>query len=115
MADPKQMEQVIYNILLNAIQAMEGRGGIVEIKSEALDGSVEVSIKDNGPGIPKEHLSRIFEPFFTTKPVGKGTGLGLSICAEILKKHSSNIRVESEMGKGTKFSFGITDGVTGNV
>ncbi|MEW6739891.1 MAG: ATP-binding protein [Nitrospirota bacterium] len=115
MADPKQMEQVIYNILLNAIQAMEGRGGIVEIKSEALNGSVEVAIKDNGPGIPREHLSRIFEPFFTTKPVGKGTGLGLSICAEILKKHSSNICVESEAGKGTKFSFRIMDGVTGNV
>ncbi len=115
MADPKQMEQVIYNILLNAIQALEGKGGIVEIKSEALNGSVEVTIKDNGPGIPKEHLSRIFEPFFTTKPVGKGTGLGLSICAEILKKHSSNICVESEVGKGTKFSFRIMGGVTGNV
>jgi len=115
MADPKQIEQVIYNILLNAIQSMEGRGGIVEIKSEALNGYVEVSIKDNGPGIQREYLSRIFEPFFTTKPVGKGTGLGLSICAEILKKHSSNIDVESEPGKGTKFSFRIMDGVAGNV
>lgn len=115
MADPKQMEQVIYNVLLNAVQAMEGKGGTVEIKSEVLNGSVEVTIKDNGPGIPREHLSRIFEPFFTTKPVGKGTGLGLSICSEILKKHGSNIRVESEAGKGTKFSFRITNGVTGNV
>lgn len=109
MADPKQMEQVIYNILLNAVQALEGSSGTVEIKSEASNGSVEVIIKDSGPGIPGEHLSRIFEPFFTTKPVGKGTGLGLSICSEILKKHGSVIRVESGIGKGTKFSFRITD------
>lgn len=105
MADPKQMEQVIYNVLLNAVQAMEGKGGTVEIKSEALNGSVEVTIKDNGPGIPREHLSRIFEPFFTTKPVGKGTGLGLSICSELVKKHGGSIFVESEIGRGTTFSI----------
>lgn len=105
MADPKQMEQVIYNVLLNAVQAMEGKGGTVEIKSEALNGSVEVTIKDNGPGIPREHLSRIFEPFFTTKPVGKGTGLGLSICSELVKNHGGSIFVESEIGRGTTFSI----------
>ncbi|MCL4457937.1 MAG: ATP-binding protein [Nitrospirae bacterium] len=110
MADPKQMEQVVYNILLNAVQSMEGTGGTAEVRSEAVNGAVEVTIKDDGPGIHREHLCRIFEPFFTTKPVGKGTGLGLSICSEILKKHGSNIRVESEKGKGAKFYFRLNDG-----
>ncbi len=109
MADPRQMEQVFHNILLNAIQALEGSGAI-EIESKVIGGSIEVSVRDSGPGIPREHLSRIFEPFFTTKPVGNGTGLGLSICSELVKKHGGSIFVESEIGRGTTFSIIIPIG-----
>ncbi|MFN3739711.1 MAG: two-component system sensor histidine kinase NtrB [Thermodesulfovibrionales bacterium] len=103
-ADQKQIEQVLYNILLNAVQALEGRkDGIIEIRTSGLDSTVQISISDNGPGIPREHLSLIFDPFFTTKPPGKGTGLGLSISSEIVKKHGGSLWVESEIGKGTTF------------
>jgi two-component system NtrC family sensor kinase len=106
MADEKQIEQVFYNIILNAVQALEGRSeGCIEINTMNLNSSVQVSIKDNGPGIPKEHLSLIFDPFFTTKPPGKGTGLGLSICSEIIKKHSGSIWVESRPGEGAVFNI----------
>ncbi len=106
MADEKQIEQVFYNIILNAVQALEGRSdGYIEIKTIRLNSSVQVSIKDNGPGIPKEHLSLIFDPFFTTKPPGKGTGLGLSICSEIIKKHGGSIWVESRQGEGAVFNI----------
>lgn len=102
--DQKQIEQVLHNILLNAVQALEGRkDGIIEIRTSGLDSTVQISISDNGPGIPREHLSLIFDPFFTTKPPGKGTGLGLSISLEIIKKHGGSIWVESESGKGTTF------------
>ncbi|HEX8947781.1 MAG TPA: ATP-binding protein [Dissulfurispiraceae bacterium] len=102
-ADPNQMEQVVFNIVLNAIHAMEGRSGTIEIKTRACDHEVEFSVKDSGIGIPGEHLGKIFDPFFTTKPVGKGTGLGLSICSGIIKEHGGSIRVESRTGEGTTF------------
>jgi two-component system NtrC family sensor kinase len=106
MADEKQIEQVFYNIILNAVQALEGMSkGCIEINTMNLNSSVQVSIKDNGPGIPKEHLSLIFDPFFTTKPPGKGTGLGLSICSEIIKKHGGSIWVESRPGEGAVFNI----------
>lgn len=103
-ADESQIEQVLHNIILNAIQAIDGReNGIIEIRTSASDSTVQISISDNGPGIPKEHLSLIFDPFFTTKPPGKGTGLGLSISLEIIKKHGGSIWAESESGKGATF------------
>lgn len=103
-ADESQIEQVLHNIILNAIQAIDGReNGIIEISTSASDSTVQISISDNGPGIPKEHLSLIFDPFFTTKPPGKGTGLGLSISLEIIKKHGGSIWAESEPGKGATF------------
>lgn len=103
-ADESQIEQVLHNIILNAIQAIDGReNGIIEIRTSASDSTVQISISDNGPGIPKEHLSLIFDPFFTTKPPGKGTGLGLSISLEIIKKHGGSIWAESEPGKGATF------------
>lgn len=104
LADPNQMEQVVHNIILNAVHALEGRdNGFIEIKTMSLNNTVEFSVKDNGTGISKEHLGRIFDPFFTTKPVGKGTGLGLSICTGIVHEHGGTIHVESEIGKGTTF------------
>lgn len=107
-ADPKQIEQVIINLLLNSIHAIEGRPeGTISIETECENHHVEVRVIDNGHGIPEEILPKVFDPFFTTKPVGKGVGLGLSICSGIVRDHDGSIHVESEGGKGTKFSLQI--------
>ncbi len=106
--DPKQIEQVVVNLLLNSIQAIEDMTDrTISIETGYTDSGVEVRVIDNGHGIPEEILPRIFDPFFTTKPVGKGVGLGLSICLGIIKDHDGSIHVESEKGKGSKFSFHI--------
>jgi two-component system NtrC family sensor kinase len=99
---PYQLNQVFMNILVNAGHAIEKRGQIT-IQTHVSGGFVYVEISDNGKGIAPEHLSRVFEPFFTTKPVGKGTGLGLSISYGIVRKHSGEIDVRSEVGAGTMF------------
>ncbi|HET7778644.1 MAG TPA: ATP-binding protein [Rudaea sp.] len=99
---PYQLNQVFMNILVNAGHAIEQRGTIT-IKTRASGDFVYVEISDTGKGIAPEHLARVFEPFFTTKPVGKGTGLGLSISYGIVRKHSGEIDVRSEVGTGTMF------------
>jgi len=103
VSDRGQLQQVFLNILNNAFAAVS-EGGRIEIvlAHEGAD-RVAVTIADNGVGIPKEHLQRIFEPFFTTKP-GVGTGLGLSITYGIVKKLGGEVRVESEVGAGTRFT-----------
>ncbi len=107
MADSHQIQQVLLNILVNAEQALTKvkRQGKLWVTSSAVGGYVRISITDNGPGIPKENISRIFDPFFTTKEVGQGTGLGLSVCHGIITAHNGNISVESEKGKGTTFTI----------
>jgi two-component system, NtrC family, sensor kinase len=102
-ASVTEMQQVLMNILHNAVDAMEKTGGTILITSQANDGQVRLSIADTGPGIPASNLGRLFDPFFTTKPVGKGTGLGLSICYGIIHKMGGRIDVESQVGKGTTF------------
>jgi len=104
-----QLNQVFMNLLVNAAQAMEKQGEI-RISTRADNGYVEISIADNGKGIPEENLSRIFDPFFTTKDVGKGTGLGLNMAYNIIKKHQGTIDVESMIGKGTTFTIRIPVG-----
>ena len=99
---PYQLNQVFMNILVNAGHAIEERGQIT-IETHASGDYVYVEISDTGKGIAPEHLGRVFEPFFTTKPVGKGTGLGLSISYGIVRKHSGEIDVRSEVGEGTMF------------
>jgi two-component system, NtrC family, sensor kinase len=99
---PHQLNQVFMNILVNAIQAIEGRGEVT-ISTFARDDAVFVEIEDSGVGIPPEHLSRIFEPGFTTKGVKVGTGLGLSIVHRIIQAHGGKIEVESQIGRGSKF------------
>jgi signal transduction histidine kinase len=98
--DPAQIHQVLLNMLLNAIQAIDGEGQIV-VKLDGLEHYVAVSISDNGPGIPPETLKNIFRPFFTTK--GHGTGLGLSLARRIIEDHGGSIEVSSTVGQGTTF------------
>jgi signal transduction histidine kinase len=99
-----QLNQVFMNLLVNAIQAIEGPGTIL-VSTKDVDKFVEIKIKDSGSGMSEEVRSKIFEPFFTTKAIGKGTGLGLSISYGIIEKHNGTIAVESEPGKGTAFKI----------
>lgn len=101
---PMQLNQVFMNLLVNAAQAIE-KNGLIKIKTFLKDEHVVVQISDNGIGIPEENLNKIFDPFFTTKDVGKGTGLGLGTAYNIVKKHHGEIRVESKVGKGTRFTI----------
>lgn len=109
-ADPVQLEQVLLNLLINARQAMLGKGGSITIKAQQTESSeVRIQVIDTGPGIPERLIPKIFQPFFTTKGTArkgetKGTGLGLAICKEIVEHHQGRIEVESEVGKGTTFS-----------
>lgn len=102
-ADPRQIEQVIFNLVINALQAI-GSSGSVEIRtSEMGSGKIEIRVRDTGSGIPEELQCKIFDPFFTTKPVGKGTGLGLSVCLGIIKDHNGSIYVDSRINEGATF------------
>lgn len=107
-ADPVQIGQVIDNLIQNAIHAMEGTRDPLLIIETGLKGKeIEISVTDNGTGIPDSVVQKIFDPFFTTKPVGKGVGLGLSICAGIIHAHDGSIGVESEPGRGTRIVFSV--------
>ncbi|MBI5180874.1 MAG: PAS domain S-box protein [Nitrospirae bacterium] len=103
MVDQHKMSQVMMNILLNAVQAMKGKGQI-RVKTFQEDGWCCIEVMDNGEGIPPNVFPKIFDPFFTTKDVGKGTGLGLAVSRGIVEKHSGRIDVKSELGKGTTFT-----------
>jgi two-component system, NtrC family, sensor kinase len=116
--DPVQIQQVITNLIENALQAMpEGGDVLVTVKSEKAyppqgvenhkGHFLQITVKDHGKGIPEEFLDTIFDPFFTTKEVGKGTGLGLSITYGIVREHGGWIEVVSEEGKGSSFTVYI--------
>jgi signal transduction histidine kinase len=109
--DAVQLEQVLLNLLINARQAMLGKGGSLTIKAGRSEpsGDVRIQVIDTGPGIPEKLLAKIFEPFFTTKGTARrgesrGTGLGLAICKEIVEHHRGRIEVSSQVGAGTTFS-----------
>jgi hypothetical protein len=98
--DSDQIHQVVLNLLLNAVQAIEGAGTVrVEIGSE--DDCARVTVSDTGRGIPEQQIPNIFRPFYTTK--GNGTGLGLSLVRRIVEEHHGRINVTSAVGKGTRF------------
>jgi len=97
---PGELEQVLLNLVLNA-KAAVGDHGTVRVTSRADTGSIEVTVEDDGIGIPRDVLERVFDPFFTTKPVGEGTGLGLSISHEIVRRHGGDLRLESRPDVGT--------------
>ncbi len=100
-----EIQQVLLNLINNALYAMEKKGGTIDISSRLEDDHIMVVVEDDGPGIPEANLGRIFDPFFTTKPVGKGTGLGLSICFGIIKKMGGEIEVHSAVDVGTRFDI----------
>jgi len=109
--DIEQMNQVLTNLLKNAVEAMNGKG-MIRISAGKYHHQLKIVISDNGPGIPKENLEKLFEPFFTTKEMGKGTGLGLAVCYGIIKMHKGQISVESnadpsEGETGTTFTIGL--------
>ncbi|MFQ5702448.1 MAG: nitrogen regulation protein NR(II) [Gemmatimonadales bacterium] len=105
----EQLIQVFLALMLNAIDAMEGTGRLTV--TSALDreqpNRVVVAFEDTGMGIPEDEVPKIFEPFFTTKQPGRGTGLGLSICYGVVQQHGGTIRVESSVGRGSKFSVSL--------
>ncbi len=111
---PRAMEQVLINLILNALDAVaETPQPRLEVRTRREGERCVVDIIDNGHGIRPEHLGRLFEPFFTTKPVGKGTGLGLAISYSIIQSMRGTISVESEPGKGTRFTVSLPAGQDG--
>jgi signal transduction histidine kinase len=103
---PAQLNQVFMNLVMNACDALDGRG-TVRIVTEPREDGVRISIADDGPGIPPEIRARIFEPFFTTKPAGQGTGLGLSISHGIVERHGGRLSLECPPQGGTVFRIDL--------
>lgn len=107
--DRSQIQSVLFNMIINAFDATEPGDRINIYTASGLSTSepgqkgVEITIADNGCGIPPDNLDKLFDPFFTTKEVGQGTGLGLSVSLGIVERHKGTIRVQSEPGKGTRF------------
>ncbi len=106
-ADAIQLNQVLVNLIVNAIQAMP-KGGKLNIKTFSTDDYVSLVIQDTGIGMSKEVMKHVFEPFFSTKEIGKGTGLGLSVVHGIVTSHNGIIKVESEVGNGSRFEIQFT-------
>lgn len=107
MASQTEIQQILFNLINNAMDAMKEIGGKITISTAKEEKMVKINIEDNGSGISAEHLARIFDPFFTTKPVGKGTGLGLYICYGIINKLNGNITVRSALNQGTVFTISL--------
>jgi signal transduction histidine kinase len=99
--DRDHLKQVVWNLFLNATQAMGGKGTVVARVDSASSDPLVLEVADNGPGIPADSLPRVFEPFFTTKE--RGTGLGLAMVHKIVEAHHGHIEVESEPGAGARF------------
>jgi two-component system NtrC family sensor kinase len=102
LGSSNRLQQVFLNLFLNAKDAMPS-GGMLEVRTAAHNGTVEIEVADTGMGIQRENLARVFDPFFTTKATGRGTGLGLSVSYGIIKEHAGKIEVRSTPGKGTSF------------
>jgi signal transduction histidine kinase len=104
--DKSGLQQVLLNLFMNSIQAMENGGELkVVIRSAETPAEVRIDISDTGPGIAPENINQVFDPFFTTKKVGVGTGLGLSVSYNIIKKNGGRMEVNSRPGQGACFSI----------
>jgi len=101
-ADPAQINQVLVNLVVNALQAMP-QGGTLTVRTHTGAGDVSLMVEDTGIGMSPEVQERVFVPFFTTKDVGQGTGLGLPVVHGIVASHGGTIQIESEVGRGTRF------------
>jgi C4-dicarboxylate-specific signal transduction histidine kinase len=106
LARPSELQQVIFNVLLNAAQAMQG-AGCIEAAARLEGARVVLSVRDQGPGIPPEHLPRLFDPFFTTKQPGEGTGLGLAISYEIVHELGGSMRAANHPQGGACFEVAL--------
>jgi two-component system NtrC family sensor kinase len=106
-----QLQQVFLNLFLNARDAMP-RGGWLTVSTRLEDDRVVAEVADTGSGIPPEQLARIYDPFFTTKAIGRGTGLGLSISYGIVREHGGDIRCDSAVGQGTRFTLSLPPSVS---
>ncbi|MCK5186367.1 MAG: two-component sensor histidine kinase, partial [Deltaproteobacteria bacterium] len=115
-ADEQQFQQVMINLFINAMDAMQGGGGLTVVTEQYNDrqnpsntssnsSDVRITVKDTGVGIEENHLNEIFDPFYTTKSPGKGTGLGLSICLRIIESFRGKISVKSSLSEGTTFTI----------
>ena len=104
LIDKAQIEEVITNLVINAIQAFSENGEIT-IKTKLNQTNVTIEVADNGPGIPKENQEKVFRPFYSSKGYGKGTGLGLSIVKRIITEHKGTVKMRSQTGKGTAFTI----------
>jgi len=114
--DPSQVERVFMNIILNAAEAMDGKGELnISSRFDSDEGMVEVQVRDTGPGISEENLEQIFDPFFTTKDVGHGVGLGLAISYGIIREHNGTTTVKSKIGEGTTFTVRLPVSIHGNM
>ena len=102
-----QLQQLLLNLVNNALDAMEPDGGELILETALEDGHIVLTVSDTGPGIPQAVADRVFEPFFTTKAAGKGTGLGLSICAGIVRQLGGDIAVSSTPGRGATFRVSL--------
>ena len=100
-ADPRQLEEIFFNLIVNACQAMKEQGGKICIEAKQNQNTLIVTVEDNGPGIPQDRLHQVFEPFYTTK--AEGTGLGLYVTKQLVEKNGGRMEVKSEVTKGTKF------------
>jgi two-component system, NtrC family, sensor kinase len=109
VCDAGQIQQVILILLVNAAEAL-GKDGRIAIQTKIAGGTVEIRVRDNGPGIPDEVMPKIFEPFFTTKEEQQRTGLGLAVARSIVEQHGGEIEVQSKKGAGTEFLVSLPVG-----
>ena len=111
MLDGNQIKQMLVNLVDNGIDAISGEGEVqILVRPDLERDWIEIKVADSGCGIPEEHLSKLFTPFFTTKTMGEGTGLGLAIAYGVVKMHSGDISVESQVGQGTTFTISLPMG-----
>ena len=98
-----QLEMALINLVVNAVHAMGEKGGTLGVTTRGRGDDIELSVSDEGPGIPEKIRTCLFEPFVTTKPEGKGTGLGLSTVLMVVERHNGHIDFDTDEGRGTTF------------